>query len=369
MLRETTKKNQFKLGVNFDYSLLSAIIKLNNENKESKVTELYGSIAKHADLSARPDFRLPKIEDEDLERYVALAKANGIDFNYTLNSFMPYGSKVEFNKNLSQIVDLIQYLESIGVYRLTVANPLMLEAIRKYARSDIEVELSTCAHIDTVTQIKYYHEKYGVNKVCGNLNKNRDFKFLEKASEYCKRNKMIYELMANEFCGVGGEGYATHCVYRDSCYMCHATNYTYGDSMLLNNYPMELCTAARNEDPVNWLKMRWIRPEDLRYYNDIGLYHFKITGRTGSTQYITETIMSYLDEDYDGNLLNLWKPLESIKAGISEHQVDKVNIPNKKLDGFLDKFVNSSHSCDYEECGYTCGYCDWFYDEYIKNIT
>ena len=104
MLRETTKKNQFKLGVNFDYSLLSAIIKLNNENNENKVTELYGSIAKHAELAARPDFRLPKIEDEDLERYVALAKANGIDFNYTLNSFMPYGSKVEFNKNPNEFL-------------------------------------------------------------------------------------------------------------------------------------------------------------------------------------------------------------------------------------------------------------------------
>jgi collagenase-like PrtC family protease len=361
MLRETCKKNQFKLGVNFDDSLLNIIIKLNNESQDNKITELYGSIAKHAELTARPDFRLPDVGDKQLEEYVNIAKANGIDFNYTLNSFMPYGSKVELNKNLNYIIDLVNYLESIGIYRLTIANPIMLEVIRKYARSKIEIELSTCAHVDTLTQIKYYHEKYGVNKICGNLNKNRDFKFLSKAAEYCKKNGIIYELMANEFCGVGGEGYATHCIYRDSCYMCHATNHTYGDSVLLNNYPMDLCTKARGEDPANWLRLKWIRPEDLRYYNAIGLKHFKITGRTGSTQYISETIRSYLEESYNGNLLNLWKPLESIKADITEAQVSKVDIPNKKLDKFIYPWIEGKN-CDYEVCGETCNYCKNFYD-------
>lgn len=358
--------NSFKLGVNFDKSLLKKIVEVNKESKKGKVTELYGSDAAHSDLAARPMFRLPNIFEKELEEYVSIAKDNGIDFNYTLNSFMPYGSKINLNNHLSEVVDFIGYLESIGVYRLTIANPLMLEIIRKYAKSNIELEISTCAHIDTISQIKYFHEVYGVNKVCGNLNKNRDFKFLEAAAKYCNDNGIIYELMVNEFCGVGGEGYATHCVYRDSCYMCHATNETYEDTILLDNYPMDLCTKSRNADPVNWLRVKWIRPEDLKYYNDIGLNHFKITGRTGSTEYICKTLQSYIDESFDGNLLNLWKPLESIKEGVSEYQVDTLYIDNKSLDGFIIPWTHGNMICDYEVCGETCNYCKRFYERNIK---
>lgn len=366
MLRETCKKNNFKLGVNFDFDLLRDIIEMNNKSNENKITELYGSDAAHSDLAARPKFRLPDITSKELKEYVKIAKENGIDFNYTMNSFFPYMSKEELKKNIDTIVDFICYLESIGVYRITVANPIMLEIIRKYAKSNIEIEISTCAHIDTVSQIRYYHEVYGVNKVCGNLNKNRDFDFLEHAADYCNDNGIIYELMANEFCGVGGEGYATHCIYRDSCYMCHASNSTYEDTLSFGNYPMEFCTASRNMDKVNWLRLKWIRPEDLKFYNDIGLYHFKITGRTGSSEYIKKTIGSYLNESFDGNLLSLWKPLESIKEGVKENDVSVINIPNKELDGFINMWAKERHNCDLEVCGKTCNYCKAFYERISK---
>ena len=366
MLRDECKGSSFKLGVNFDTELLSEIIKLNSKSEKNKITELYGSDANHFQLAARPKFRLPNIDENYLEKYVKIAKENGIDFNYTMNSFMPYVSKVSMFENLNDTIDFIHFLESIGVYRITIANPLMLEIIRKYAKSDIEIELSTCAHIDTISQIKYYHEVYGVNKICGNLNKNRDFNFLERAAEYCNKNGIIYELMANEFCGVGGEGYATHCIYRDSCYMCHATNESYEDSILFDNYPMSICTMSRNKDKANWLKLRFIRPEDIKVYNEIGLKHFKITGRTGSTEYIIKTIASYLNESYEGNLLGLWKQLESIKPGVNEKDVETLFIDNKKLDGFIDVWSVGRKVCDYEVCGETCNYCSKFYQGFVE---
>jgi len=351
-------KNYFKVGVNFDLDLLDKIIELNNSEND-KIIELYGSTASHSELAARPTFRLPDICERDFEIYVRKAKDNGINFNYTLNSMLPYGSKIELANNLQEVIDFIKYLESIGVYRVTVANPILLEVIRNYVKSDIEIEISTCAHIDTVTQIKYYHEKYGVNKICNNLNKNRDFNFLKSAAKYCNENNIILELMANEFCGVGGNGYATHCVYRDSCYLCHATNETYEDSIALNNYPMNLCTMARNSEKSNWLKMRWIRPEDVAIYNNIGINHFKITGRTGSSEYILKTMKAYMDHKFDGNLIELWKPLESIKPGTKESEIKQFYIDNNKLNGFIN-FWLGGHCCDNEICGETCKYCNEF---------
>lgn len=359
--------NEFKLGINFDMDLLDSIIKLNASSSKNKVTELYGSDRYHAQLAARPSFRLPGIKSSQLEEYVMTAREAGINFNYTMNSIMPYGSKRWLAENVSEVVEFIKYCESIGVYRITIANPMMLEIIRNYAKSDIEIEVSTIMHIDTVTQIKYLFEKYGVRKVCGNLNKNRDFNFLEAAAKYCNDNGIIFELMANEFCGVGGEDYATHCVYRDSCYLCHATNTSLVDTLMLDEYPMRLCTNSRNENPANWLRLKFIRPEDIKAYNEIGISHFKITGRTGSSEYILKTLSAYLNESYDGSLLGLWKPLESIKDESLEN-FHLYNIQNKSLDGFIKHWAKDKFVCDNEVCGQTCRYCENFYKEHCLDV-
>lgn len=352
--------NKFKVGTNFDFALIDKVEQMNKEFEgKSKVTEMYGSIREHADLAARPDFRLPDISENQLKEYVEKLSSIGVDFNYTLNSFFPYGSKEGFVYYKSFTKHIIEFLESIGVKRITVANPIMLEFVRNVLHSDIAIEVSTCMHIDTVTQIKYLKDKYNIDKVCGNVLKNRDFDFLSMAAGYCNDNGIMYELMVNEFCGVGGEGYATHCIYRDSCYMCHATGKTVKDADAFDEYPMKLCTGSRNEDQANWLKMRFIRPEDLVHYRGIGIHNFKITGRTASTDYITRVLRSYMAEDFDGGLLNLWKPLESINMSKSE-TFTPYEIPNKKLDGFINMWSSGRKKCDYEVCGETCTYCDDF---------
>lgn len=353
--------NHFKLGTNFDMQMLDKIAILNKETKSgNKVTELYGSDRFHSQLAARPGFRLPDVDITHFTTYVEKAKKLGINFNYTMNSIIPYGSKAEFAKHEDAIVELVNNLYAAGVYRITVANPMMLELIRNKAHSNIEIEASTIMHIDTVTQIKFLYEKYGVKKICCNLNKNRDFAFLRAAADYCNKNGIILELMVNEFCGVGGKDFATHCIYRDSCYICHATNETLEDTLLLNEYPMHFCTSSRNENPANWLKLKFIRPEDIKAYNEVGINNFKVTGRTGSTAYILRTIKAYLEESYDGNLLALWKPLESIKDGDLEDK-QSFYIDNKKLDGFIDHWSKCNCNCDNNVCGETCNYCGIFY--------
>lgn len=357
--------NEFKVGTNFDFKLLDVFADINNlSNNGNKITEIYGSDREHHQLAARPAFRLPEVDEDTFKKYVAEAKNRGIAFNYTMNSIIPFGSKSEFVKHIDEIISFIHFCEETGVYRITIANPMMLEVIRNIAYSDIELELSTIMHIDTVTQIKYFYENYGVRKVCCNLNKNRDFKFLERAAEYCNKNGIILELMVNEFCGVGGNNYATHCVFRDSCYICHATNKTLQDTLTMMEYPMGLCTPSRNRNPANWLRLKFIRPEDIKAYNNIGINHFKITGRTGSTVYITKTVKSYLDESFDGNLLELWKPLESIKDS-SVEDIFSYNIQNKSLYGFLNHWENG-FVCDNEVCGQTCKYCEEFYNKHCK---
>lgn len=359
-------KKFYKVGCNFDLELINKVSELNKKYKDkAQVVEFFGSDAKHEELTARPGWRLPNISMEYFENYIKKAKENGILFNYTMNSIQPYGSKNELLAHKKEVQDFVKWLEKIGVYRITIANPMMALIIREV--SDIELEMSCIGHVDTVTQLRFYHEELGINKFCVSILKNRNKKWLKNAAKYADENKIILELLANEFCSVAGIGnnkspYATHCVFRDSCYLCHAMNRTKEDSMSYNNYPMNYCMSARNSTPEAWLRTRWIRPEDLHYYNDININYFKVSGRTGSTEYLSRIIEAYMSESFDANLLELWKPLETIYNGEQESShKHSVNIPNKKLNGFLDKwFVGEGWECADELCGTTCTYCEEF---------
>lgn len=356
--------NHFKIGTNFDMSVIDTVKYLNMKYAgQSVVSEFYGSIRSDAQYAARPDFRLPDMFEFELAKFVESAHEIGVKVNYTLNSIMPFGSKAAFVDNYSDIHSTLTLLDDIGVDLVTIGSPILLEWIKKnYPEHEFDIEISTIMHVDTLTQIKYLHDMYGVKKVCGNLMRNRDFEFTSKAVQLCKDLDMYYELMVNEFCGVGTKDYATHCVYRDSCYICHSTNHTADDAKSFDNYPMDLCTAGRNANPANWLRSQFIRPEDIKRYNySTGADHFKITGRTGSAGYQMRTLEAYMSGSFDGDLLELWKPLETIQQDNVSDTVDYKIIPNKKLDGFIRFFANG-HVCANEVCGQTCNYCQLFYD-------
>jgi collagenase-like PrtC family protease len=359
--------NQFKVGCNFDPVIIEKAAELNEKYKgKAEIKEWFGSDAQNHLVTARPKWRLPDISKKDFEKFVRDSLDKNIVFNYTMNSIQPYGSKKEMVAHKKEIQDLVKYLESIGVYRITFANPMMAMFIREV--SDIELELSTIAHLDTVTQIKYFHETLGVNKFCGNIQRNRDRDFLINVAKYCNENNIIFESLCNEFCYVAGPDYATHCPYRDSCYLCHATNVTKEDSMSYDNYPMHFCMSARdNHSDVAWLRSRWIRPEDLSKYNKLGLYYWKISGRTGSVEYVTKMMEAYMSQNWEGNLLNLWKPLQTIYSGKLEFTEDlPIYIDNKKLDGFIDHWMDKNFECSNVLCGKDCTYCKDFFEKNIK---
>lgn len=358
--------NQFKVGCNFEHELITIADELNSEFKnKAEIKEWFGSSPNYAELTARPQWRLPNISDKEFEKFISDARDKGQIFNVVLNSIQPYGGKPEMVAHKKEIQDYVKYLESIGVYRITFANPMMAMFIREV--SDIELEASCILHIDAITQMKYLHDTLKVNKLCNNILKNRNKLFLTNLANYCNKNDIILELLAQEFCYNAKKNYAAPCLYRDSCYLAHATCKYKQESMSYNNYPMKYCINSRNGNDASWLKSRWIRPQDLHYYNDLGINYFKLSGRTGGTEYITKIMTAYMSETYSGNLLELWKPLETIYNGEKEssHAFEDY-IETEKLDGFLDHWMVNNFECENEECGKTCNYCNNWFNEHLK---
>lgn len=249
----TRQFTSYKLGCNFDPELISKVKALNDKYKDQgvQVDEFFGSDRDHAFLAARPDFRLPEVDKHQLEKYVRASLDAGINFNYTMNSINP-GSKRELNEKQGEIKDYIKFLEGIGVHRITAANPIIFEFVRDVS-STMKLEVSTIMHVDTVTQIKYLKDTFNIDKVCGNLLKNRNKRFLKQATDYCNANDVKYEIMVNEFCGVGTDTATTHCSLRDSCVRWDTLVFDYKSNA---NYQIKDLPVGALVDSVNEVEQR-----------------------------------------------------------------------------------------------------------------
>jgi collagenase-like PrtC family protease len=360
--------NNYNCGYNFDINLVDTFKKLHDKYPNHRITTAYGSIAQHAEFSARPDFRLPDISEKELEQHIIALLDEGIGMNYTMNNIMvpPKKDWMEFQPKL---VSLVHRLGDWGVSRITVSNSAMLNLIARYCPDvDIKIEISTIAHVDAVMQLGAYKAVDSrIDRVCGNIAKNREFKFLKAAAKEAKRLGMTYEVMINEFCSTAGktldgEVYATHCIHRDECYAEHGTNKTKKDALAFSNYPMSKCMSGRASSGADWLRSMFVLPQHQHYYNDVGINNFKITGRTATTPYIEAVCEYYMAERFDGNLMHLWKPLETIYTGVAEadHKY-KFDIPTAAMDNFLEPWISDKNfSCNNTTC-MECKHCDNWY--------
>ena len=108
------------------------------------------------------------------------------------------------------------------------------------------------------------------------------------------------------------------------------------------------CNTVMEKDPSQVLKSGWVRPEDLGFYDGITSY-FKVSGRTVHRNAVEATIRAYMEQSYDGNLLDIVD--SSLKAfGLSHGAV----LDNKSLGeaGFMDLVTSCDRSCE------KCSACD-----------
>jgi len=301
----------------FDNNLLSKYVGLNDEHKDIKITEQYGSIPGIDPIgSARENKRLPKITTNQLEEYVKLSNHNEILCSWTINSSC-FGTLKDLKKAEKALKESIEYLDGIGIGRYIIAHPLIISLVKQW--SNTPIECSTIAHIETVSQVEEIIDM-GCDKVCMSLNINRNPDILNELRQY----PIITELMATEMCNF-------NCIQRRFHYALQSHQTEVEEDYC--KYPYNYCTRLKNYNIVNWIKAPFILPQWMEIYNELfGINNFKITGRTFPSEVIYPVVKAYMDKNYEGNLLELWTPLEYIGK---ENECKK---PNVYIDTkFLDK--------------------------------
>lgn len=338
----------YSVPSDFKTETLDAYDVLNQRNYNGKITETYGQLTVDNKFgSGRANRLLPVADMSTLEKYICYSKKRGIKFNYTFNATC-YSNYELTREGQQNIKGFLQQLEVIGVDSITVANQAVMELIMQN-HYQFDVKVSTTCMVNNVNKALSY-QKMGISRIVLDESINRDFYKLKQIRDYFGTGT---EIIVNVVC------------HNDCIYELFHHNQTSHDVQDYNAQFFSLrCARKRFEAFGNIFRMTWIRPEDIKHYEKIGISLFKIQGRQAAVKgNIYNTVYSYVKEDYTGNLLELLDCFDMTNSFVYK-------LPNKELDGFLSPFLNEEDFCSHN-CS-ICGYCDRyayrFLNEYNESI-
>jgi len=358
---------RLSVPTNWEIELLEAL-------KDYPVNDIYGAVEGNVIGGGRPAWSLPAVTKKQVGKYIEKTHSLGIKFTYLLNA--PCLSNIEYNRDSHQrIIKYLKWVNDIGVDYVTVTIPYLMEIIKNQFPK-LKIMVSTIAQINSVQAVKFF-EALGIDEINVDSMINRDFPLLKKIKEATKCN---IQLVLNEIC-------LYKCPFRQYHFnlSAHASQTLHPLKGFYLDYCLIKCALLRFSDFQEILKSRWIRPEDLKEYEEIGVDSFKISGRDHSTKWILNVVKAYANRKYNGNLIDLLgcietsslksKSLLSIKNYknifsyilklplklykdfydwklISKEIQSYIYIDNNKLNGFIDFFKNNN-------CVLSCGECNY----------
>jgi len=360
-----------KLSVctNWDRSLLEGLASIPD------VYEVFGSEDRSLFGSARPSIVLGRVEKEEMAQYIKKVHDKGLKFNYTINA--PCLNNMEFNKAVHEkMIGELEMLVDMGIDGVTVAIPYLLELIKRRFPK-LHVKVSVIAQVNSIPKARFF-EEMGADEILLDYMINRDFKLLENIR---KSVKCDLSLLLNDLCTYG-------CAYRNYHYNVagHASQSDHLSEGFCIDYNTLRCSIERLKNPSLFISSRWIRPEDISCYEDIGYEYFKVAGRRMTADWILNAAKAYSTRKYEGNLSDILDcslpgmtdkalpmKFENISSGISSIDVNSLMklyqtksempyIDNNSLEGFIEFFKND---CCTGNCN-ACNYCKSYTDKVLR---
>jgi collagenase-like PrtC family protease len=288
------------------------------------------------------------MEFNEFARIVDSIHNEGIRVNLLLNSICE-GSDWYSPSALQSTMEYLQRAHGDhGVEAVTISNPLYIREVRKRF-PQLEICASVLSDINCVQKAIIFR-KAGADVITPDVDINRDLNLLKRIKD---KTGAEIKLMVNEGC-------LFRCAFRKFHfnYISHKSRKPgTGKGVKSEDNVFSLnCIQVSKNDLSQILKSGWIRPEDTRRYGEITGY-FKIVGRTSSKSMLLRAVSAYLNENWNGDLLELMAG-NLYSVGMSH----LMHLDNKSLGevGFFDKVT----SCD-KECS-ECDYCSALIGKLIK---
>ena len=350
-----------------------------DEIKKFSVKEVYGKLNTDFVGGGRPSFMLPVIGKKKLGLFIKELHLNGIKFNYLLNSTCLNNREVT-KKGYNKIRSDLDWLSEIGTDSVTVAISFLGQIIKKHY-PQFNLHVSAFAGVRSLRHAQYWEELGADVITLEPQTLNREFSIIKNISSNIKAELQV---IANQGCL-----YCCPNVNYHANLVSHASQSKHRSKGFLIDYCAFECKTSRLNEKVNFIRADWIRPEDMKEYEKVGVKNFKLIQRNWTTMELVRVIKAYSEREYKGNLADLveflfrentfltlsrkikyflhpfkgdlygaWKKYRRIKQ-----KVGSVEIDNKSLDGFLDIF--KKESCQMKNCN-ICRYCHTVADKVVK---
>lgn len=334
---EGEEMNYYNIASDFKAQTIDEYVRLNKDNNKNMLFETYGQYTLNNILGSGRDYEsLPKIDLYDLKHYIEYSNARGIEFNYAINS--PCMGNYEFTQEgNSYIRENLMKLYDVGVRSVTVALPSLIQIIQSLD-IDLEIKVSVISQVNTSNKAMQY-KKMGIHRIVTDETINRNFEQLKRITAAFGDG---IEVIANSLCH-------QDCIYRTYHYNQTGHDSVYKEKTSVRTFYNHKCMMKRAENVEEWLKLCWIRPEDIPLYNQSGIYRFKLQGRhTVLNGNPVKTVEAYFNQSYSGDLIDL---LEMFNCPYTFKPI----IDNKKLNGYIKPFFENTDFCK-RNCD-LCGYC------------
>lgn len=314
---------------------IEAFDRINSSASGGYVYEVFASAPVSIVGSGRESGIVKNVTNDQMRAYIKKVQSHGIRFNYLLNGSCSGGLELT-DEGYSNLLDYIDLFVEMGVDSFTVASPFLLEII-KANYPTMYVSISTIEHIDSLDEAQKW-VGLGADRIIVSYMANRDFKLLEVL---VRKAGAEIEVMANESCLYNCPLRRYH--YNLTAHGSHCQTATI-------EYPFKYCSQKKVESPEELIKARWIRPEDLKIYHNLGIEYIKLAGREKTSEWLIECANHYAHRKSPDNLLDILAIV--LPTGFKNN----IFLSTEKLNNFIDHFVNGKANCRLN-CGSACRYC------------
>src|SRR3989339_25640 len=307
----TELKTRFELPFNWSRRYLSFLL----ENSD-RIYSVYGSLPNTA--TGRPiphsiDVDGDRLSTNSLDKIVSELKAQDIDFNLVMNMSCTGNihTTSEGRKGLEkQVKDAYQ----MGVTQVTVANYTLARRISRI-EPNIGLIMSVILNITNPEQVLYtLKQDFNFKGFVVGKGINRNLPELGNLVSMSKKANLDAIVIANDFCPSANcpERISDH---NNSCAHKHLPfpKEELGEQTYIP--PSIYCRLMTLKQPSHFLKAPIINPNDLHFYESIGVELFKLSDRVMPDDLLIGICDAYFSGNYDGNLFDLFSYTSMLNKG------------------------------------------------------
>jgi len=316
---------KFSIGYNHDIKLLDLL-----GSYKDNIESFYFTIPLQYLRSGR---RIPQENSYLHEIPEIIKKCNSLNLRSQLLLNATCGGEHGLEKKFfKKIINYIEKLKSLGLNSVIVTNPIYISKIKEHV-AGIQVESSVNCYVKTLAHALYLKD-LGVDILTVDRDINRDLPLIK---EIKNKTGLKIKILLNEGC-------LGNCPFRNIHYN-HLSHNVPGPGRLIDNiFPDRFCINIFSKKPAKVLSIPFIPPEVLPYYAQIADY-YKLSTRVFSTSRIESCLKAYINQDFNGNLLDL---LDC--PGLSYFNL--INYALLKKNNLFGKMTECDNNCG------NCHYCN-----------